>query len=151
VQEVDYRDERPWPVLADGDGFSMMIYHPGLDEGQGENWRDVLPSPGTADSGEFAGSPQSDLDGDGYPRFTEYAMGTSDSAPTRLPISNRTFQYPRNPEARAILTSEVSLDLETWATDPGMASTPENGTELMTVFPAPGEQKKSFRLRAAPQ
>ncbi len=39
VSEVDYKAGFPWPTAADGDGTSMELINPKLDEGLGGNWR----------------------------------------------------------------------------------------------------------------
>jgi len=39
VSEVDYKPGFPWPTSADGDGASMELINPKLDESLGGNWR----------------------------------------------------------------------------------------------------------------
>ena len=39
VSEADYKPGFPWPTSADGDGTSMELINPKLDEGLGSNWR----------------------------------------------------------------------------------------------------------------
>ncbi len=55
VDAVDYRTEFPWPVAAGGEGMSLELIHPGLDNQLGGSWR---PSPGAptpaARNGAFA-------------------------------------------------------------------------------------------------
>ncbi|MBN2507227.1 MAG: lamin tail domain-containing protein, partial [Verrucomicrobia bacterium] len=50
VDEVDFRAEFPWPIAADGEGPSMELIHPSLDNDLGSSWRAPLsparPSPG---------------------------------------------------------------------------------------------------------
>ena len=50
VDEVDYRSEFPWPILPNGNGPSMELIHPGLDNDLGSSWATPLnpakPSPG---------------------------------------------------------------------------------------------------------
>lgn len=50
VDEVEYSDEFPWPVRASGDGPSMELVNPWLDNDLGGSWRasDGDPSPGAA-------------------------------------------------------------------------------------------------------
>ncbi|MES2568788.1 MAG: CotH kinase family protein, partial [Verrucomicrobiota bacterium] len=45
VSEVDYKVGFPWPTASDGDGTSIELINPQLDEGSGGNWRAAtLPS-----------------------------------------------------------------------------------------------------------
>jgi len=39
VSEVDYKSGFPWPFAADGEGASLELINPILDEGLGGNWR----------------------------------------------------------------------------------------------------------------
>ena len=52
VDEVDYRTEFPWPVAAGGDGVSLELIHPVLDNQLGGSWRSSLgaPTPGARNS-----------------------------------------------------------------------------------------------------
>ena len=42
VSEVDYKVGFPWPTASDGDGASIELINPALDEGFGSNWRASL-------------------------------------------------------------------------------------------------------------
>jgi len=47
VNEVDYSSEFPWPISADGDGASMALVNPALDNNLGSSWRsEYPPTPG---------------------------------------------------------------------------------------------------------
>jgi hypothetical protein len=51
IDEVDYRSEFPWPILANGEGPSMQLVHPELDNDLGSSWRSGLPlTPGATNS-----------------------------------------------------------------------------------------------------
>ncbi len=43
---VDYSDDAPWPVEADGQGPSLQLNQPGLDNAVPENWTASVPTPG---------------------------------------------------------------------------------------------------------
>ncbi|MDG2124485.1 MAG: lamin tail domain-containing protein, partial [Verrucomicrobiales bacterium] len=45
IDDVDYRAEFPWPVAAAGDGPSMELLNPGLDNDLGSSWRSSTTSP----------------------------------------------------------------------------------------------------------
>ncbi|MBC8256511.1 MAG: lamin tail domain-containing protein [Candidatus Marinimicrobia bacterium] len=38
VDVVDYDDSEPWPLEPDGNGPTLELIHPALDNGLGENW-----------------------------------------------------------------------------------------------------------------
>ncbi len=47
IDQVDYQDEFPWPVSADGAGASMELIHPDIDNDLSGHWRaGAPPSPG---------------------------------------------------------------------------------------------------------
>ncbi len=51
VDEVEYSDNAPWPKLADGDGASLELVHPQVDNNNILYWKASLkPSPGKANS-----------------------------------------------------------------------------------------------------
>ncbi|HMJ63807.1 MAG TPA: lamin tail domain-containing protein, partial [Candidatus Binatia bacterium] len=51
VDEVDYRSEFPWPIRANGDGPSMQLVNPNLDNDLGSSWRSGTPvTPGATNS-----------------------------------------------------------------------------------------------------
>ena len=62
MDEVDYQIGFPWPTVGDeintpGDGRSIQLINPGLDNGVGGNWRSALPTPRTANSVFTANAP----------------------------------------------------------------------------------------------
>lgn len=52
VDEVDYRTEFPWPVAAGGEGSSLELLHPGLENDLAGSWRSSAgaPTPGARNS-----------------------------------------------------------------------------------------------------
>lgn len=51
VDRVSYNDRFPWPVAAGGDGPSMELIHPALDNDLGSSWRSSsAPTPGERNS-----------------------------------------------------------------------------------------------------
>ncbi|MFT4641880.1 MAG: hypothetical protein ACI8T1_005224, partial [Verrucomicrobiales bacterium] len=51
IDRVSYSDGFPWPVTAGGDGPSMELIHPGLDNDLGGSWRSgTEPTPGEQNS-----------------------------------------------------------------------------------------------------
>jgi hypothetical protein len=57
VDSVDYRSQFPWPIHSNGEGGSMQLVNPGLDNDLGSSWRalaagapQALVTPGAANS-----------------------------------------------------------------------------------------------------
>jgi len=88
VRDFTYNDRSPWPIAADGDGYSLVLVDPTLapDHNIATNWRSSAThggTPGSSDSIGFAdwaagfGNPAagSDLDSDGYVALLEFASG----------------------------------------------------------------------------
>jgi hypothetical protein len=54
VDEVDFRSEFPWPILANGEGPSMQLVNPALDNDLGSSWRSGTPLTPSAINTVFA-------------------------------------------------------------------------------------------------
>jgi len=52
VDMVEYDDDAPWPMLADGNGPTLELNHPSLDNTLGKNWSasDDYGTPGAVNS-----------------------------------------------------------------------------------------------------
>jgi hypothetical protein len=66
IRSLRYRDRAPWPLPADGDGFSLTLIAPqsNPDPGEAANWRssvDLGGSPGQSDALPFTGSTPDEL------------------------------------------------------------------------------------------
>ena len=66
IQNFQYDDRAPWPLPADGDGFSLSLIAPAgnPDPGEAANWRSSLAaggSPGVSDGLPFQGATADDL------------------------------------------------------------------------------------------
>ena len=157
IASFTYGGAEPWPVDADGPGYSLVLNNPaaGLDYGSGANWRSSGALGGTAglaNSTPFAGSPTGDTDGDGVSDFFEYATGSnigsaaSRSVPvtTIAPFTVATvtqnylkLDYRRNLAADGVqYTIRYSTDLTTWLSDPSAVTyvgTHNNGDGTATV------------------
>ncbi|MCU0749794.1 MAG: lamin tail domain-containing protein [Akkermansiaceae bacterium] len=84
IRNFSYSDAFPWPVAADGTGYSLVLIAPGQnpDHGLPSNWRaSIIPggNPASGDSQPFVGITTADADFDGVPALVEYALGTSDT------------------------------------------------------------------------
>ena len=88
LQNFSYLDQAPWPICADGDGFSLILKNPSTDPDHSlaSNWRcssKLTGNPGESDARTvFSGDPLLDSDGDGLGQLIEHFLGTSDSSTT---------------------------------------------------------------------
>ncbi|HEX2748019.1 MAG TPA: lamin tail domain-containing protein [Verrucomicrobiales bacterium] len=156
IKDFSYGDSAPWPAAADGAGYSLVLIAPQTNPNHSlaVNWRSsALPggTPGGTDAVTFAGSTGIDADSDGLNAFLEYALGTSDAAPTPggttvsvAPDGFITFEYTRNLAADDVIYEvQLSADMTTWqpAAFTLESETPQgNGTSKVVVrsaLPAP--------------
>lgn len=136
IADIDYDDEAPWPIVADGDGPSLSFSGiPGESlPDDPQHWAASVMSGG--DPGVSTGAADityamwkeangltddaADLDGDGISNFLEYAFGSDPRDPSscRLPAldaSTRLLAIPVRPGALDVQrTLEASSNLKTW-------------------------------------
>lgn len=141
IQSFRYNDRAPWPLSADGDGYSLTLIAPqsNPDPGEAVNWRSSVNlggSPGGSDALLFTGSTPEEL--------LSYALVnplSGISASIQNAEINGSFDdylvatVASNPAAdEAQLTIEFSPDLESW----------ERGT---AVYLGSGEDGNGVSLR----
>lgn len=93
IADFQYNDSEPWPVDADGAGYSIVLVNPQAkptpDYSVGGNWRcsaGLNGKPGQADTVPLTLAPQADNDGDGQLNLLEYATGTDPSVPLAVRV-----------------------------------------------------------------
>lgn len=149
IQSFTYSDSAPWPVEADGDGFSLTLTVPECapDHNLAFNWRASLRpggSPGTTDAPDYLvwkasfGNPADDADpdGDGWTVVEEFYFG---GAPDRQDDLAPGYSFDRSAgtitatltrrkgvEAKLIL--EASPDLKAWSDHPDAMVISSQGT-----------------------
>jgi hypothetical protein len=57
VDAVEYKDDDPWPMAADGAGHSLSLIHPDLDNSRAESWTISATIGGTPGAPNFPASP----------------------------------------------------------------------------------------------
>ena len=136
IASFSYGTAEPWPVDADGSGYSLVMNNPApnADYTQETSWRSsgqTGGTPGASNSAVFSGSPGGDSDLDGASDFVEYAMGTNWNSASAAPVLGHSlivdppgavpgtyleFVFPRNLGADGvILTPQHSTDLSGWS------------------------------------
>jgi hypothetical protein len=145
VVSFRYGTRPPWPQEPDGSGPSLVLIAPSLDPDLAENWRAssvTHGNPAATDSVPFNGNPLADSDADGIPALLEYALGLSDTSPTRPagpsydPNTGTVSLVHASASDAAALTIESSPDLATWLTPGPLVRTGSvtlgNGLSLTT-------------------
>lgn len=158
-----YNDQLPWPLQADGDGYSMIFT--GSQPAEGSSWSAHAAlggAPGAPDTALVSGFEQwkiengitddsSDLDQDGLSAFAEYATGNDPDLANASPVMTRgiltigqeqflTITYQQGLGVSDVLFEiQESLDLETWTTITGF--------QLVEEIEDPDSQTKAVTLR----
>jgi hypothetical protein len=155
-----YRVVEPWPVDADGLGYSLVLNNaaPNLTTAyyeMGQNWRPSATTgglPGQTKAAAFTGSLSGDTDGDGVPDLLEYSTGSSFADPVArsLPVARLApftldgsaqnclvFEFRRNLLADGVsMAPELTEDLATWSSAASAVTyvgTHHNGDGTATV------------------
>jgi len=161
IQDFSYRDNSPWPEVADGDGASLVLANPfsGPDHDSPVNWQPSAwggGTPGGTDAlryPEWAAQfgnpdPESDEDHDQRIALLEFAEGGSPNRPT---AADSAVRVRLNPEDRSVVVSfrrslavdglhfevEISNDLVNWQSTGHDweflgSDPPENGTAIFS-------------------
>ena len=147
IADIEYNDREPWPLAADGGGFSLEALVPGSEPGEATSWSASTATGGNPGSGgsagiPFVGDPDIDGDGDGLTAFAEYAFGTDDAVRNSESVLNAristteqqrlVISFWRNPAAiDAVVSLETSTNLDEWVSGAGSftldSTTPMDG------------------------
>jgi len=133
VQTFEYKDEEPWPLAADGDGYSLVLVDPlsAPDHSDPMSWRAsvaVSGSPGQSDTQSYAAwkaangnlPDDEDSDGDGLSNRMEYFLGGNPAVaePELVP----TFEIEEGGSFLMFVTRRVGAE--------GAAVLPQTSTDL---------------------
>jgi hypothetical protein len=143
IKDFAYDDDAPWPVEADGAGFSLVLQNPrsNPDHNTAHSWRPSYAVQGTPGAGEGAGysawkntnnvpADYSDSDLDGLPNAVEYVLGTNPNSFTPTPELGSFVE----PHLLANGIDEAPFLTLSFTRDPrndDVAYTPEFSTELV--------------------
>jgi hypothetical protein len=159
IKDFTYNDVEPWPVTADGDGFSLVLINPADNPEHSDplNWRASVKIGGTpggsgSNGQPFTGNPDDDEDHDGQSAFLEYGLGTDDNDATSRSYPGATvellsvdgvsddyivFEFRKNSAAVGINYSiESAVNLAAWQDATAsfvFLSTTDNGDGSTTV------------------
>ena len=131
IKEFTYSDQIPWPVAADGTGYSLVLIAPETnpDPAIAANWRASSRAGGTPGAGEsngFSGDPMADTNQNGERDLIDYVLGNNLGLPSIFPKTafqpeplggQTTLQLvcPSSLNAQnAEVTVFVSTNLTTW-------------------------------------
>ena len=163
--DFGYDDDAPWPVAADGGGYSLVLVRPLSDPDLSDpiNWRtssEIDGNPGGTDAITLAGFAAAngianvfaDHDEDGIATIIEYATGTPFDAPSdtsplaaRLEGEQIIVEFFTSVGADDItLTPQTSTDLSAWNDGPGAF------TYLGELRQADGRSLRRFQAVATP-
>lgn len=167
IHEFAYDDVSPWPIAADGAGYSLTMGCPvsGIDHADSGSWRAsvlVDGSPGTSDNvslddwltihGMSPGDELSDSDLDGIPAIVEYVTGTDPNLHSSNPITVERvdgefqFSYERSRSACGVIVeTEFSDDLIDWVSGVFVSASPvAGGKDLVIMSSALPAGSRSF-------
>jgi hypothetical protein len=123
IVDFSFSDEAPWPSLADGSGYCLVLMNPAPGSAyhaDPDNWRISRISggtPGQSDALPPPANPQADDDANGYSNLIEYALGVSPPPEiARGADGSLTVTFSMRPGADAARVSfESSANLMDWS------------------------------------
>ena len=159
IADFQYQNSEPWPVDADGGGYSIVLVDPSSkpapDPSTGSSWRcsaGMKGKPGEPDTQPLTLPPQGDNDGDGQLNLLEYATGTDPSVPLVVRVIQAGLQevttngktashvvvaFRQNLQSEGVnFDVEMSADAASWSSasnDFVYLSTHHNGDGTATV------------------
>lgn len=142
IRDFSFSDDPPWPLAADGRGYSLVLIRPATnpDHGNPANWRRSSSSggnPGSSDAIPYP--PGTDLLG--------YALGDPSLLKVEVDSGSMLLTLPIVPGADdAVVTLEHSDDLSDWSTVADGIFLDANGSTETYLVPATGSIG-FFRLR----
>ena len=160
ISSAHYATTPPWPIAADGSGYSLVLAYPKLGSSDPNAWRTSVStngSPGVSDSVAFVGDPAVDSDSDGLSDLAEFMLGTLPNDPSSGPgsihaqfdpLGRFSIAFPRRLGADAYrLAVEASLDLSTWTPAALLETRPMSGGLALETWGAAAENQPHLFFR----
>ena len=165
IADVRYNDRAPWPIDADGEGYSLIFV--GGDESSVQRWQPSATIGGTPGWSDAVSLQQwmtenevadvlSDTDHDGAAALLEYRFGTAPMRSNSVIFTTprpRMLHYPVSLHSESVLlTLEYSSDLANWqpvtaeATFEGLLHNRDDATATATWSLSPGHYRLSATL-----
>jgi hypothetical protein len=140
IKSFAYSDEEPWPVDADGNGYSLVLNHPASnpDHNLPDSWRSSAQTggtPGAANGVSPPADPAADSDADGLTALVEHALALDPSVPHGSPViatREQQFVVDNAPGTYLVLEFQRSLLAD------GVTIVPELSTSLADGSWEPG-------------
>ncbi len=155
IKNFAWLDTEPWPVDADGAGYSLVLNDPPAnpDHSLPGSWRSSAQAggtPGAPNGTPPPNNPASDDDNDGLAAVVEHALGLNPSVPNGTPVLQTRSQdfivnnvpgtylvleFTRSLTADGVtVTPELSATLSSWSAAPlTFISTRNNGDGTATI------------------
>ena len=137
ICQFTYNDQLPWPIEADGDGYSLVLKNPAdnpnpMDPGNWRTSKTIGGAPGASDAAKFSDwlvengldGPAADPDHDGFTASQSYALGidlagpgaAADFAPTisivDVPIGEVNERYVTLTHRMRVNADDLTIRLE---------------------------------------
>ena len=149
IESIEYNDRSPWPLIADGVGYSLVRVSPGAvaDGSLPQNWRSSVEpggTPGSTDSFPF--------DPAGGQSLIEYATGNDSAGLLQFVGEEAVFEYRRIHGADdAFVEVQVSSDLVNWSSA-GVSflaqnNMPDDSAIMRWSIPSPNGNRVFTRVR----
>jgi hypothetical protein len=131
IKSFTFDDDEPWPVDADGAGYSLVLNNPGTnpDHNLAASWRSsaqIGGSPGGANGVPPPANPLADNDGDGLSAIVEHALGLQLSVADASPVmatAEQQFIVNNVPGNYLVIEFQRSLFAEGVTVIPEMSTT----------------------------
>jgi hypothetical protein len=148
IKSFTYSDEEPWPVDADGAGYSLVLHNPPAnpDHALPESWRSSAAAggtPGTANGTTLAGDPAADDDGDGLAAIIEHAVGSDPAVSGGSPViatGAREFVVENVADTYLVIQFQRNLSADGVNLVPELSSTMAPGSFLSSPLVYVGTQ-----------
>ncbi len=120
IDEVEYDDKSPWPTEPDGDGPTLQLIDPGLDNALASSWKGTPATPG-ANNGTIGGPQNQTIN---FPAISDKNINDgpftiSATATSSLPVSFEIITGPATISGNTITLNGTTGTVRVRASQPG--------------------------------